>query len=170
MAVVALVLAAPAARAQLRIEDRLKIGDIAIKYDSNRWMPMPDRTATRARLVCRELHCRSNIGIEVEDKKDICRADTVNELMFQRMRQVTNGEFTPYDLRFRKVQQSAKITWHMTRAYNGCHVPTDFVFACGEYRGKTYAIWLAPDGCGRPRGADSWEQMMIRLLSGIATP
>ena len=168
--VVALALAAPAARAQLRIEDRLKIGAIAIKYDSNRWMPMHDRTATQTRLACRELRCSTDIGIEVEDKTNICRADTIDELMLQRTRQVTKEDFRSYDPRFRKVQKSAKITWHMTRAYNGCHVPTDFVFACGEYRGKTYAIWLTPDGCGRPSGEDSREQLMIRLLSGIAAP
>jgi hypothetical protein len=169
-AVAALALAAPAAHAQLRIEDRLKIGDIAVKYDSNRWMPMHDRIATQARLTCRELHCRIGIGIEVENKTNICRADTVNALMLQHTRQVTKEDFRSYDPQFRKVQKSTKITWHMARAYNGCHVPTDFIFACGEYRGKTYALWLTPDGCGRSSGEGSPEQLMSRLLSGIAAP
>ena len=156
--------------AQLRVEDRVKVGDITIKYDSNRWMLSSGNAATKAQLECRGPNCGINLRIEVEDTRNVCRADTVNDLLLQRMSRVTNEEFRPYVPRLRKVQQFGKMTMHIARAYNGCHVQTDFVFACGEYRGKTYSMWLTPDGCVIKGGTGSSERMMNGLLSGIVAP
>jgi hypothetical protein len=162
--------AANFARAQFRVEDRLKIGDITVKYDSNRWMLMTDRTAIKARLMCRGQHCGIDIGIEVEEKINVCRAGTVSELLLKRLPQLTARPFTLYEPGHRKERQYGKMTVQMTRAYNGCHVQTDFVFACGEYRGKTYSMWFIPDGCVISASTGTAEQQMISFLFGISAP
>jgi hypothetical protein len=144
IAILMILFAAAPAAAQLRVEDRLRIGDISIAYDSNRWIPTAGDTSTNVRLICREPRCGIDIEMEVEEKLNVCRAETVNELLSQRLAQATKGQ---HPFRFPQRQeprQFGKMTMHMTSATNGCHVLTSFVFACGEYRGKTYSMWLNP--------------------------
>jgi hypothetical protein len=159
---------ANSATAQLRVEDRLRIGDISIRYDSNRWMLSSERTTKKARLDCRELRCGIEVRIKVEDKANVCRAETVDNFLLKRARETTVENFSLYGPQSQKVLQSGKMTWHMAKAYSGCHVPTEFVFACGEYRGRTYSMWLSPKGCTISRTSGSPEEIMTRLLSGIS--
>jgi len=169
IAALMILFAAVPATAQLRVEDRMRIGDISIAYDSNRWLPSGGGTATTARLTARELRRGFDFGMEVEEKINVCRAETVDDLLWQRLAQIIKGQHS-----FRFPQRQAprkfgKMTMHMTSVANGCHVLTSFVFACGEYRGKTYSMWLNPAGCVLGGDLGTAEEMMIRLLTTIVT-
>lgn len=166
IAVLMTLVGAISANAQLRIEDRLKVGDISIKYNSNRWILMRGNTATMAQLKCRELYCGIDVGIEVEEKLNVCQAETVDKLLMRRLLLAATGQFSLYKPEYRKVQKYGKMAMHISKAYNRCHVQTDFVFACGEYRGKTYSMWLIPQDCTKYNS----DQLMTRLLSGITAP
>ena len=159
----AMMVSADVAVAQLRIEDRIAIGDIAVKYDANRWR-MSSRATASVQFSCQSNNCDAEVQIAVDARNGVCTKNAVGDLALERLREIAGRKF--YEPRFIGARRYMKMDVLLVSAYSGCHVGrSDFVFACGEYRGKTYSAWIVPRGCN----AGDSEALLGSILAGVIT-
>lgn len=160
---VAMIVGFDAAKAQLRIDDRIAIGDIDIKYDANRWR-MTSSAPASVQFSCQQKGCDADVRIVAEARNGVCTKSTIVSLALERIREAAGQRF--YEPEFIGARRYMKMDVLLVYAYSGCHVgKSDFVFACGEYRGKTYAAWIVPGGCS----SGNSEALLTNILSGMIT-
>ena len=161
---------APSAYAQSRANQRnhsAGLGEITIKYNTNRWVFATSYDKdVETRFVCRTeqgLHC-GTVRVEVADKANICRAETVNDLWQSKLPLDQNWSLLSAEV---ERKTFGKLTMHVATRFSRCRGVAGLSFACGEYRGKTYTMWLVPSHRDEHCGVAQGVAKLNELLSGI---
>jgi hypothetical protein len=148
---------------QHRIEDRIRIGNITIKYDANRWR-LVRYSSDVVEFSCDGQKCDASVWAHLENNESICNDRSVSLLALEKSA-VLPRKFsgTPKLIAERQV---GKLKFLFVSMYSGCHVGrSDYVFACAPYRDQTLTAWIMPRSCS----SGPSKELLSALLSGIIT-